>query len=144
MNWLVLNFILGVILCIFVFLDAKRRRMNAGFWFGLTFCFGIFGALLFILSRGDVAKSSGQLRNERRKIDETEYTEGVNSVLDTAKFKNMSLEEIDYLLLNIEEDESIIDNYVGRSLKLEKNYKKGFIRGLKMLLATKKHGKKTL
>jgi len=144
MNWLAFNFILGLILCIFVYLDAKTRRMNARSWFILTFCFGLFGAVIYLLLRGDVVKSRSQLRDEKRKVNENAYNEGVNYVLNTAKYKDMSLEEIEYFLINIEDDESIIDDYVESRQKNEENYKKGFIRGLKMLLVTKKHGKSTI
>ena len=145
MIWLVLNFILGIILSVFVFLDAKTRRMNASFWLILTLCFGILGAVLYLLLRGSaVVKSPSQLRDERRKVDETAYNEGVNYVLNTAKYKDMSLEEIEYFLINIEDDKSIFDDYVERGLRNKENYQKGFIRGLKLLLTTKKHGKGTI
>jgi len=121
MNWLVLNFILGIILCIFVFLDAKIRRMNATFWLMLTLCSGILGAVFYILLRGDEVEPyydhrdsrlmtlserreqyNSKLKDNKRIIDETSYYGGINYVLKTPRYRDMPLDEIEYYLINIE------------------------------------------
>ena len=137
--------------------------MNATFWLILTFCFGLFSAVLYLLVRGDVVtpyvahrgsrlmppseriiQYNSKLKVNKRIIDETIYYAGINFVLNTSRYRDMSLDEVEYFLINIEEDESIIDDYVEGNLKDNEDYKKGVIQGLKRLLDIKKYGRSTI
>ena len=156
-----LNGILGLMVSIFVYSDAKTRRMNAGFWLLIVLLLGMVGVVLYLLLRYEgvtykkrdsklVSLSNrynrydGKLIDNKRIYDEMTYNEGIKFVLKTARYRDMSLEEIEYFLINLEDDESIIDDYVKSNLKDNESYKKGVIQGLKRLLDIKKYGKSTI
>jgi len=66
---IILNFIVGCILCLWVYSDAKDRGMSAGGWAFIVFLFGILGAIFYLLARPNQYKSRAKPKDTDEQID---------------------------------------------------------------------------